>query len=115
MTEYALIYIVQRTLAEIAEFFSHWYIGGYRATSRRLIDFLEQLDHTIAFRITLRYFGTPLFQDRTAVGYILGFFFRTFRLIFGGLLYFFVIVIVLLVYIVWAGIPAYILYRLVAG
>lgn len=112
MTEYALIYIVHRLFTEIAEFFTHWYIGGYKWMSRRLLGFLEELDRIIAFRITLHYFGTPLFQDRSPVGYVLGFIFRFFRLLFGGIFYLFVISIAFCLYVVWAAIPIYIIYRI---
>lgn len=112
MTKYALIYIVQNILAEVLEFFLHWYLGGFRAGSRWLISTLEQLDHFFAFRITFRYFGKPLFQDRTAVGYILGFIFRTLRLLLGGFVYLVVIVVAIGVYVTWAMIPAYIVYKI---
>lgn len=79
--------------------------------SGHLIDFLVELDRIIAFRITLRYFGKPLFQDRSIVGYILGFFFRSFRLLFGGLFYIVVIVIAVAFCILWALVPVFIVYK----
>lgn len=112
MTKYALVYIINSAIAEIAEFFSHWYLGGFRSMARWLIGTLERLDHFFAFRITFRYFGKPLFQDRTVVGYILGFIFRTLRLLVGGIVYFVVIVVAIGVYLIWAGIPAYIVYKI---
>ena len=113
MTQFALVYIFKNIFSQTAEFFTHWYIGGYRAISRRLIDFLEELDRTIDFRITIHYFGTPLFQDRTIVGYALGFIFRSFRLLLGGLFYLVVIVIGIFIYIAWAAIPIFIVYKII--
>ncbi|MDP1689067.1 MAG: hypothetical protein Q8L47_02965 [bacterium] len=112
MTQFALVYILKNIFSQTAEFFTHWYIGGYRAISRHLIDFLEELDRTIAFRITLHYFGAPLFQDRTIIGYILGFVFRSFRLLLGGLFYIVVIALAICIYIAWAGIPLFIIYKI---
>jgi len=115
VNEFALIYIFNQTLLEIFEFFIHWYVGGYRNFSRRLVGFLAELDRLIAFRITLHYFGKPLFQDKSLVGYILGFFFRSSRLLLGGIFYIFVILLAVCLYVAWAAVIPFIIFKIVVG
>lgn len=106
-----MVFVLRSIGGEVVEFFVHWYVGGFHAGSHWLINFLERLDRFFAFGITWRYFGQPLFQDRTAVGYILGFVFRLLRLLLGGIVYFVVIVLAMVLYLLWSGIPLYILYK----
>lgn len=75
------------------------------------MDLLEALDRFFALRITFRYWLKPLYQDYSVIGYILGFILRTGRLLLGGIVYLLFIAIALLLYIIWAAIPFYIVYR----
>lgn len=77
-----------------------------------VVTFLERLDRFFAFKITLRHFGEPLYQDRTILGYALGFFFRIGRIFIGSLVYFFVIVLAVLLYVLWCLAPIYILIKI---
>jgi len=88
---------------------SYYFIGRY------LVSFLERLDRTLAFRITLKYLFHPLYQDYTVIGYILGFIFRSFRLVAGGLVYAAIILAAAALYLVWLLVPVFIIYRIVQG
>lgn len=113
MNRFAFSYLLNSFLYSIFEFFSHWYVNGLWLYGKWLIDLLERLDNFFAFRITLRHFGEPLFQDRTFVGYILGFVFRSGRLLVGGVIYFFVFIIAIALYLIWAAILPYVIYKII--
>lgn len=72
---------------------------------------MERLDQSLAVKVTARYFFKPLYQDYSILGYILGFIFRSVRLFAGGFVYLLVILCATAVYILWAGLPVYIIAR----
>lgn len=115
MANFALVYIGWRILHRFAEFFRHWYVVSFYLIGRYMISFLERLDRTLAFRITLKYLFQPLYQDYTVLGYILGFIFRSFRLLVGGMVYAAVLLVAVGLYLVWLLIPVYIILRIVRG
>ena len=106
----ALTYLFGRALSRIRLFFSDWYLGGFRVVSRWAIDRLESLDRTWALWITLKNIFQPLYQDHTFTGRILGFFFRSVRIMLGLVLYVIVILAAFIVYAIIAVVPLYILY-----
>lgn len=108
LMSFSLVYLVHRFFYRIYDFLRHWYVGGFLAIARRTLAILERLDRTFALRITLRYFLKPLYQDYSILGYVLGFFFRTGRLLAGGVVYLAVVAIAAAVYLFWAGLPFYI-------
>lgn len=73
---------------------------------------LEDIDQTIALKVTWRNIFQPLYQEYNAIGYVLGFIFRSIRLVIGGVLYGVVLVIAAAAYLVWAGIPVYIILKI---
>jgi|SRR3989338_2570343 len=115
MTQFAFAYIVWRVWHRFFEFFYHWYFRSAKIYGYVVIGFLEKLDRFFALRITFKYFGQPLFQDRSIVGYIMGFAFRSARLFFGGIFYFFVIAIAAFIYLIWCAAPAFLFYKIVTG
>lgn len=106
---FALVYLIQRFFYRLGEFLRHWYIVSFFDISHAAINFLERLDQLFALRVTFRNWLKPLYQDYTTLGYILGFFFRTGRVIAGGLVYAAVIVIAAGIYLAWAAVPIYII------
>jgi len=106
-----ILYLANRLFYRFVEFLRHWYVNAFFIISRHVINFLERLDRTFAFKITLRHFFQPLYQDYTLLGYILGFFFRFWRIVIAATLYGLIILIGFFVYILWAAIPLYIVYR----
>jgi len=108
-------YFISRFFYRLAEFFRHWYFGSFKIYSHFIISLLEKFDRGLAFKITLKYIFQPLYQDRTTIGYILGFFFRSGRLIVGGIVYAVIIIIALFFYLIWLMVPIYIIYRILAN
>ena len=108
---FSLAYLVHRFLYRICEFLSHWYVGGFLAIARRTLTILERLDQTLALWVTVRYLFKPLYQDYSAIGYILGFIFRATRLCVGGAVYLVIVAIAAALYLGWALLPAYIVAR----
>lgn len=107
---FALVYIVQRFVYRIVDFFHHWYVDGSRNAFHYFISALEEVDRAMAIKITLRHFFEPLYKDYTIVGRILGVVFRSGRVLIGGLVYGLLTTIFLAIYIVWLLIPLLILY-----
>ena len=108
---FSLVYLVNRFFYRVYEFLRHWYRDGFLWFTRHTVNLLEGLDRFFALRVTFRDWFKPLYQDYSAIGYILGFIFRTGRLFFGGLFYLIIAAVSLLLYLIWAAIPIYILYK----
>jgi hypothetical protein len=113
MQDFALSYIVWRILYRLRAFFEHWYVHAYIISVHAFLHILERLDRVFAFRAMFRHFSEPLFGDRSVVGYIIGFLFRLVRIAGGGITYFILGLIALALFIIWALIPVYIVFRII--
>lgn len=102
---FAPIYLVERGLFRIYEFFRHWYADGSRFLAHVFISSLERLDRSFAVRITLRYFFEPLYKDYTVVGRILGVVFRSIRILLGTAVYLVCTVFFVAIYALWLALP----------
>ena len=98
-------YLVGRLIYRFIDFFHHWYIDGSRNFFHWLTNYLEQLDRSLAFRVTLKHFFQPLYGDYTIVGRILGIIFRILRLAIGLVVYVFILFFSLSSYLIWLLIP----------
>ncbi len=90
-------------------------MGGFKIISHWAVSFLEQLDRTFALQVTARYIFEPLYQDRTILGYILGFIFRSVRIVLAISIYFLVVTFFVAAYLGWMFLLPYILYRAVGA
>lgn len=106
----SVVYIAHRFLYRVLDFLRHWYVGSFYFISRQMFNVLEILDRRLAFKVSVRYWLKPLYQDYTPLGYLFGFILRTSRIIAGGAVYLIVIILAVAVYLAWAGIPIYIIY-----
>lgn len=77
----------------------------------RLLNVLEKLDKIFAIRITIRHWLKPLYQDRTIVGYVLGFIFRSLRILLAAFFYILIFLIGCLIYFLWALLPLFLIYK----
>jgi hypothetical protein len=102
---FSLVYIFSRLFFRIKDFFHHWYVDATRYFFHGFISFLENLDRTLAFRMTLRHLFEPLYKDYTIMGRILGPIFRFGRALVGFVVYVFVGAIFLTVYLLWLLLP----------
>ncbi|OGY61481.1 MAG: hypothetical protein A3F99_02040 [Candidatus Colwellbacteria bacterium RIFCSPLOWO2_12_FULL_43_11] len=112
---YIPIYLTIKFFNRLQEFLKHWYVGGFRIGSHLTISVLERLDRRLAFRVTLKYFFQPLFQDRSVIGYIFGFLFRSGRLIIALALYLLVVIFALSLYAIWAATLPFLVYQTAAA
>lgn len=108
-----IIYLLNRLIFRAKEFLRHWYIKSFFVYIHFIISQLEKIDRFLAFKITLRHLFQPLYQDHSIIGYILGFIFRTARLFIGATIYLVVFIIAAAIYIIWLGIPIFIIYKMI--
>ncbi|MBI2013480.1 MAG: hypothetical protein HYS87_01495 [Candidatus Colwellbacteria bacterium] len=108
-------YLGKRFLWSIFFFFNHWYVGGFRAFSHFTLGFFERLDKTFALKVNLRNFFKPLYQDRSFIGYALGFVFRTTRLFITLVVYTFIFSLIFVVFLFWMLVPLVVVYRIIHG
>jgi hypothetical protein len=112
MTTY---YIFSSLVDRIVDFFNHWYAGGFKTWSHAAISFMEGLDRRLAFKTTLKYIFHPLYQDRSFIGYSLGFVFRVARILIGAAVYGAVIIFSAGLYLLWAAAPLYAIFKVISG
>lgn len=106
------VYIFERFIFRFFEFFRRWYVGSARAIFHFLFRRLESLDRTFALKITILHFFSPLFGDRSIIGRVLGFIFRSIRIIIASVVYFILILLALAFYIIWIFIPVFVVVRI---
>ena len=109
------IYIFNRLFYRFLEFFRHWYLNSFRVFGRFIVFLFGKLERRFALRVTLKHFFEPLYQDRSLIGYILGFIFRTGRLIFGGVIYLILLAMAVFIYSIWLAIPIFIIFKIVSA
>lgn len=109
------IYLFNRLSHRFLEFFQHWYLNSFRVYGHFVISVLEKLDRRFALKITLRHLFIPLYQDRSLIGYVLGFFFRFGRLILGSFVYLILLAIAAFFYFVWLAIPVFIIFKIISS
>ena len=97
-------------MSRLIGFLYDWYVGAFKVLTHTVLNVFERLDRTLALRVTFRYMFRPLYQDRSVIGYVLGFFFRLIRTVLGSLLYLALFIVFLMAYIVWAATPIILIY-----
>lgn len=102
---FSLVYIFSHLFFRVKDFFHHWYVDASRYFFHGFISFLENLDRTLAFRMTLRHIFEPLYKDYTIMGRILGPIFRFGRVIIGLVVYAVVGAAFLIFYLAWLLLP----------
>ena len=103
--DFAPIYLLDRFIYRIVDFFHHWYIYGSRAIAHRFVSTLSDVDQTFAVEITVKHFFEPLYRDYSPVGRVVGIIFRAGRVMIGILAYVAFAVVFLVIYTVWLAIP----------
>jgi hypothetical protein len=76
---------------------------------------LEKFDRKLAFKVTVKHLFHPLYQDQTLIGYTLGFFFRTARLMSGGIIYIIIIAVAIFIYLAWLMVLPFIIYKILSS
>lgn len=107
------VYLVSRFLYRIIEFARHWYVKSFHIYFDRVLTMLGALDRSFALKITAKNLFKPLYQDYSIIGYIMGFIFRSFRLIVAAVFYGAILLAATAVYFIWLLIPPYLLMLIV--
>lgn len=102
-------YLAAHTLHRARVFLEHWYVGGLRVCANITLSILERLERVFAVAVTLRHFFEPLYQDRTFIGYVLGFVFRTLRVFVGALFFAVAVALAGVLYLAWALVLPFVL------
>ncbi len=108
-------YLTRKLWDGIFGFVRHLYVDGFRVVAGITIEFLSALDGTFAVKINLRFLFTPLYQDRSFIGYVLGFLFRTFRVLIGGAVYLVIALFAAGAYVAWAAVPIFLVYKIITS
>ncbi|MBI2024979.1 MAG: hypothetical protein HYT03_02765 [Candidatus Harrisonbacteria bacterium] len=106
---FSAFYLIIRFFYRVFEFIRHWYVDGFFAVVHKTLTALERLDRSFALKITLRNLFKPLYQDYNFLGYLLGFIFRTGRILIGGAIYLFIVLTGAAIYLAWAAAPIYLI------
>ena len=106
----ALIYLIRRFCYRLYRFFYDWYIGGFLFFYAHGLEILESQDRFWAIRITAKNLFEPLYKDETMVGRILGFIFRSGRIVLAFFIYMLIILIAAIGYLAFAALPLYVIY-----
>jgi hypothetical protein len=106
-----LVYLIRNFFFTIFLFFKHWYVDGWYWAYGAFLRVMRMLERHFAVRINLHYLAEPLYQQYNIAGYLIGFVFRSFRIVAGGVVYLIIAVLVLTLFIAWALVPLYLLYR----
>ncbi|HPT40409.1 MAG TPA: hypothetical protein PLQ44_02295 [Candidatus Paceibacterota bacterium] len=109
---FSLFYLIKQFFFRIFRFLRHWYIDSFVFIWHKFLGVLEKFDRIFAVKITMRHWLEPLYQDKTIIGYILGFIFRTLRVFLGGIIYLVISIIGIAIYLAWAFIPFYCIYMI---
>ena len=76
----SLSYILLQALGWVTDFFRHWYADGFRAFVKAFLRLLSALDRALAFRVSVKNLFSPMYQDKSFIGYVFGFLFRLVRI-----------------------------------
>lgn len=105
------LYLLWRLYFSLAAFLRDWYLDSFKWTAHRALSILEELDKTLALKISLRHLFQPLYGDRTIIGYVMGFFWRLWRIVVASLIYLVIIALVSVIYFLWLSLPIYLLFK----
>jgi len=112
MAENCITYLGKSFIHSITEFLRHWYVGSTRTYWHFVMNKLERIDYTLAWKITLKNLFQPLYKDYTLIGYILGFFFRIGRLTLSSIIYTLIFLIAAALYLLWLLFPILLIARI---
>lgn len=93
-------------------FTKHWYFDSLLFLYGRLLGILRKLERKFAIKINIHFIFQPLYQERSIMGYVLGFLFRSLRITVGVLLYFLIIILFAMIYFMWFFIPIFVLLKI---
>ena len=111
MDNFILVYLFSAAINRVKFFLKDWYPDTFFKFWDFLLKILRRLDKKLAIKVTIRHWLEPLYQDKTIVGYVLGFIFRTARIILAAIIYFIISVIIMFAYLIWAALPIFLIIK----
>ena len=106
-------FIVEKVVDNAAGFFFDWFVtvpGAYiKAVKRGFVDW----EKSWAMVVTAKFWLKPMWQDFSIPGYVIGFFLRTFRILFAGIFYVFYFALAAAGIMAWYAVPVGIGYLIV--
>lgn len=111
----SIAYLGKSFIDHILGFLRNWYVGSTRTYWYFVMNRLEALDKTLAWKITLKNLFSPLYKDYSLIGYVLGFIFRLGRLILGSIIYAVIISIAVALHLFWLFLPLSLIYMIFSG
>lgn len=112
LSQFSLIYLTDRFFYRLFAFFRHWFYDGFSAYAVFMIKMLANIDRTFAVRVNFHYLFHPLYQDYTIIGYVLGFIFRSARILIGCFIYILIIIIAAAIYLLWLAVLPYLVWKI---
>jgi len=111
MNRFILFYLISTGFNRFKLFLKHWYWDSFVIFWDFLLKTLSRFDRIFAIKITARHWLQPLYQDRTIVGYFLGFIFRTLRIGLATAIYLLIFSLTMSLYLIWALTPPFLIIR----
>ena len=108
----ALVYLIRRFFFRVVEFLRHWYVKSFRIYSNFVLDELQKMDRTLAWRVNVRYLFQPLYKEYYIICYVLVFILIIVRLLGISIIYLVVFLFVIVAYVIWLMIPIAIVLRI---
>lgn len=97
----------------ISNFFYDWYVRSFYFIFSKAFDVIRYFEKFVALKVTVQFWFQPLYQDYTFLGYALGFPARTVRIMFGIALYGFVLTAFAFVFLIWALLLPFLIYKII--
>jgi len=109
------VYLFRNLFLTVYLFFKHYFVDSFNVIFGQALGLIRSLERRLALKINFRFLFVPLYQEYNIYGYLMGFLFRTFRIITGFLGYLIIMIMALLIYLAWAGALLFIIYKIVYG
>ncbi|TSC96122.1 MAG: Uncharacterized protein Athens071426_496 [Parcubacteria group bacterium Athens0714_26] len=109
----SVVYLFSRFLHRIIDFTRHWYVDGLLNFMDWTYGLLERFDRFFAFKINVKKWTEPIYQDYSFIGRILGIIFRTVRIFMALIFYAIFILAVAVVFLAWSAVPIFVVYKII--
>ncbi len=93
-------------------FIYFWWRDSFVWWLNRLERAHNKIEKFFAVKINLRYIFSPLYQDYTIVGFLVGVPARAIRISFGIIAHLLVLLVFVFLYFIWAIVPIFVIYKI---
>lgn len=109
----SVVYLFGRFLLRIIEFIRYWYLDGFLKFVSWTYSLLERFDRFFVFKINVKKWTEPIYQDYSFIGRILGVIFRTVRIFIALIFYTIFILAAAAVFLAWSAVPVFVVYKII--